>query len=67
MMTKVYLVKTWIDDGWQRFIIEHKVLAHNEQRAKELVTCYWLNKDSSNIVRVLDTKELTEFIEGVIC
>lgn len=67
MMTKVYLVKAWIDDGWQRFTIEHKVLAHNEQRAKELVTRYWLDKDSSNIVRVLNAKELTEFVEGVIC
>ncbi len=67
MTTKVYLVKAWIDDGWQRFMIEHKVLAYNEQRAKELVTRYWLDKDSSNIVRVLDAKELTEFVEGVIC
>jgi hypothetical protein len=67
MTTRVYLVKAWIDDGWQRFTIEHKVLAYNEQRAKELVTRYWLDKDSSNIVRVLDAKELTEFVEGVIC
>ena len=67
MTTRVYLVKAWIDDGWQRFTIEHKVLAYNEKRAKELVTRYWLNKDSSNIVRILDAKELTEFVEGVIC
>ena len=67
MMTKIYLVKAWIDDGWQRFTIKHKVLAYNEQRAKELVTRYWLDKDSSNIVRILDAEELTEFVEGVIC
>ena len=66
MTTKVYLVKAWIDDRWQRFTIEHKVLAHNGQRAKELVTRYWLDKDSSNIVRVLDVNELTDFVEGVI-
>ena len=63
----IYLVKAWIDDGWQRFTIEHKVLANNEQRAKELVTRYWLDKDSSNIVRILDAKELNDFVEGVIC
>ena len=67
MTTRVYLVKAWIDDGWQRFTIEHKVLAYNEQRAKELVTHYWLNKDSSNIVRILDVNELAGFVEGVIC
>lgn len=65
-MLKIYLVETWIDDGWERFTTEHKVLARNEQRAKELVICYWLNKDSSNIVKVLDVKELIEFTEGVI-
>lgn len=67
MMSKIYLVKTWVDDGWQRFTTKHKVLASNEQRAKELVTRYWLDKDSTNLVEVLDVKELTEFIEGVIC
>ena len=63
----IYLVKAWIDDGWQRFTIEHKVLAYNEQRAKELVTRYWLDKDSSNIVHVLNVNELAGFAEGVIC
>ena len=67
MATKTYLVKTWIDDGWQTFTIEHKVLAHDEQRAKELVTRFWSHKNSFNIVRIMDTKELTEFVEGVIC
>ena len=67
METKVYLVKTYIDDEWQTFTIKHKVLARNEQRAKELVTHYWLNKSSFNIVRIMDIKELTEFVEGVIC
>ncbi len=67
MATKTYLVKTWIDDGWQTFTIEHKVLACDEQRAKELVTRFWSHKNSFNIVRIMDTKELTEFVEGVIC
>ena len=67
MITKVYLVKVWVGEGWQRVTIEYKVLAYNEQRAKELVTHYWLNKNSSNTMRIIDVKELNEFVEGIIC
>lgn len=63
----IYLVKAWIDDGWQRFTIEHKVLANNIERAKELVKQYWIEKDHTNIVQILDAYPLKDFIEGVIC
>lgn len=66
-MTKIYHVRLWVDDGWQRFDIDHKVLARSEERAAELVKQYWLNKDHTNIVKVKEVELLREFVEGVIC
>lgn len=66
MTTKVYLVKVWVDDGWQRFTIEHKVLANCKVRAAWLACDFWRKKDSTNIVKLQSVEELENFTEGVI-
>lgn len=67
MTNKIYTVKAWIDDGWQRFDINHKVLASSEERAAKLVKQYWLAKDHTNIVKIKHVELEHNFIEGVIC
>ena len=64
---KLFCVDLWVDDGWQRFTIVHKVLAVTEKRAVELAIDFWKKKDSANIVRARDVYELKDFVEGVIC
>lgn len=65
-MMKIFKVKVWVDDGWQRFTTIHKVIADNKVRAGVLAINYWKRKDSTNIVKLQDVKELENFVEGVI-
>ena len=63
---KIFEVKVYVDDGWQRFYTTHKVLATCKVRAGRLACDYWQKKDSSNIVKLQSVKELENFTEGVI-
>ena len=63
---KIFEVKVYVDDGWQRFYTTHKVLANSKERAGQLACDYWQKKDSSNIVKLQSVKELEDFTEGVI-
>lgn len=65
-MMKMYEVKVWVDDGWQRFTTVHKVLADNKVRAGVLAVNYWKRKDSTNIVKLQNVEELGELTEGVL-
>lgn len=65
-MMKMYSVKVYVDDGWQRFYETHKVLADNKVRAGVLAVNYWKRKDSTNIVKLQKVEELGELTEGVI-
>lgn len=63
---KMYSVKVYVDDSWQRFYETHKVLADNKVRAGVLAVNYWKRKDSSNIVKLQKVEELGELTEGVV-
>ena len=63
---KMYSVKVYVDDGWQRFYETHKVLADNKDRAGVLAVNYWLRKDSTNIVKLQKVEEVGEITEGVL-
>ena len=63
---KIFEVKVYVDDGWQRFYTIHKVLANCKIRAGQLACEYWQKKDSTNIVELQSVKELENFTEGVI-
>ena len=65
-MMKMYSVKVYVDDGWQRFYETHKVLADNKDRAGVLAVNYWLRKDSTNIVKLQKVEEVGEITEGVL-
>lgn len=65
-MMKIFEVKVWVDDGWQRFTTIHKVMANSKVRAGVLAIDYWKRKDSTNIVKLQEVKELEDFVEGVI-
>ena len=65
-MMKIFEVKVYVDDGWQRFYTTHKVLANDKERAAWLACNFWQKKDSSNIVKLQNVKELENFVEGVI-
>lgn len=65
-MMKIFEVKVYVDDGWQRFYTTHKVLADCKLRAGQLACDYWQKKDSSNIVKLQSVEELEDFTEGVI-
>jgi hypothetical protein len=65
-MMKIFEVKVYVDDGWQRFYTTHKVLADCKIRAVQLAFDYWWKKDSTNIVKLQSVKELENFTEGVI-
>ena len=65
-MMKIFEVKVWVDDGWQRFTTIHKVMADNKVRAGGLAVDYWKKKDSTNIVQLQSVEELENFTEGVI-
>lgn len=66
MEMKIFEVKVYVDDGWQRFYTTHKVLADNKVRAGVLAVNFWQKKDSTNIVKLQSVKELENFTEGVI-
>lgn len=63
---KMYSVKVYVDDGWERFYTTHKVLADDKDRAGVLAVNYWLRKDSTNIVKLQKVEELGEPTEGVL-
>ena len=63
---KIFEVKVWVDDGWQRFTTIHKVMADNKVRAGWLACDFWRKKDSTNIVKLQSVEELENFTEGVI-
>lgn len=63
---KIFEVKVYVDDGWQRFYTTHKVLANCKARAGWLACDYWRKKDSINIVELKGVEELENFTEGVI-
>ena len=63
---KIFEVKVYVDDGWQRFYTTHKVPANCKVRAGRLACEYWRKKDSTNIVELQSVKELENFTEGVI-
>ena len=65
-MMKIFEVKVYVDDGWQRFYTTHKVLANCKVRAAWLACDYWRKKDSTNIVKLQSVEELENFTEGVI-
>lgn len=65
-MMKIFEVKVYVDDGWERFYTTHKVLANCEVRAGRLACDYWRKKDNTNIVQLQSVKELKDFIEGII-
>jgi len=65
-MMKIFEVKVYVDDGWQRFYTTHKVLANCKVRAALLACNYWKKKDSTNIVKLQSVEELENFTEGVI-
>lgn len=65
-MMKMYSVKVYVDDGWERFYTTHKVLADDKDRAGVLAVNYWLRKDSTNIVKLQKVEELGEPTEGVL-
>ena len=65
-MMKIFEVKVYVDDGWQRFYTTHKVLADCKMRAGQLACDYWQSKDSANIVKLQNVEELENFVEGVI-
>ena len=63
---KIFEVKVWVDDGWQRFTTIHKVMADNKVRAGWLACDFWRKKDSTNIVKLQSVEELENFTEEVI-
>ena len=63
---KIFEVKVYVDDGWQRFYTTHKVLANCKARAGYLACNYWRKKNSLNIVKLKGVEELENFTEGVI-
>ena len=63
---KIFEVKVYVDDGWQRFYTTHKVLADCKMRPGQLACDYWQSKDSANIVKLQNVEELENFVEGVI-
>jgi hypothetical protein len=65
-MMKIFEVKVYVDDGWQRFYTTHKVLANSKEKAGQLACDFWQKKDSTNIVKLQSVKELEDFTEGVI-
>lgn len=65
-MMKIFEVKVYVDDGWERFYTTHKVLANCKVRAGRLACDYWRDKDSTNIVKLQSVEELENFTEGVI-
>lgn len=65
-MMKIFEVKVYVDDGWERFRTTHKVLADCKTKAVALAFDYWWKKDSTNIVKLQSVKELENFTEGVI-
>lgn len=65
-MMKIFEVKVYVDDGWERFSTIHKALANCKVRAGRLACDYWRNKDSTNIIKLQSVEELEDFTEGVI-
>ena len=64
---KLFDVTAYIDDGWDRFTTTHKVLASDRDRAANLVVIFWKQKDDTNIVKIRNVQELSNFTEGIIC
>lgn len=62
----IYEITVWIDDGWSRGTVTHKVFANDPIRACELAIKHWKDNDPTNIVRIEGFKALN-ITEGVIC
>ena len=63
---KIFEVKVYVDDGYERFYTIHQVLANNKERAGQLACDFWRKKDNTNIVKLQSVEELENSTEGVI-